>query len=532
MKRYRKLLSVCMAIMIFFMNLSINTLNVSASFDGAADRFEYSEISGFSMEDDSSIPSGNHFFYSYTAGKAWYCDLEDAIALVMNKSYGISMSQSTFTSLVSGFMAYASAYTGGAPINNRVVKKQGAVVGYALNSINTCKLVSPEQQDSYKIESDINNFIYVYVKQFIDSRPLDYITFQQLTGVEVSSKYSNWQAKQKLAALDRFMYAKWATNNNNEPDWCDTQGSSCVVLPSGIYYANDVSNFDSLVQYAGLSNANRTYSLRRSYNVGLSYFRVNCIDGEGNEIIGNNFDTDVYTIDGNNISMTGTSKGYFNLFGAAGSTHLCICNWGGTVYRSADITVRVQNNTYAPTINTSEQTNNYNSSSSNNTVNTNVSETNNATTTNNNIYNQQSENYTDNSYYNEENNYTIDNSVVTENNTTIINNYYGSGSGGDDSGGGSDDNDSGIDDTIWKTLLKAIADFFKKLGELIATVLTGIVEILTSILTAIASITSNFSAITDFFSAIFGWLPTEIITLMTLGLSMALFAAFITWFKK
>lgn len=532
MKRYRKLFSVCMAVMIFFVNLSINTLNVSASFEVSDDRFEYSVVSGYSMVDDSSIPSGNHFFYSYDSGKAWYCNLQDAITLLANKSYGISLNADNVTALTSGFMNYAFSYTGGAPINNRAVKKNGAVVGYALNTINTCKLVRPDSNSNYTIDSEMNNFIFIYVKDYIDNLPLDYFNVKPLkasvvAGSIIGDSLQKTHYRQILMAHNNVPIFYRVTNGVGE--YGITSNPYCYNINGMSLYANSISTFDSFVSLFGITR-NSTFDAM-SYLTGTTSFNFSCyfIDSNGNNRISG---TRYLNIGSNNFTSETSNIASVDLFGNTSNYKITTTASDDllTVYRSKSIANSIVNNTYAPSYNTSNQTNNYDSSSTNNSVNTTTNETNNSTTTNTNIYNEQSENYTDNSYYNEENNYTIDNSVVTENNTTIINNYYGSSNGGDDSGGGSGGDDD--DDTIWDALLKAIVDFFKKIGQLIAALLTGLLELINTVLDAFANINNSFEGIKNFLSSIFSWFPSEIVSLMVIGLGLALIASFITWFKR
>ena len=539
MKRYNKLITVITSVIMFCV-MTFNNLNVKAgSFD--EDAFSHGVV-GYYMEDETSIPAGVHFYYKYDTGKAWYCNITDVIGLLSNKSYGLSINPQVLYTLASGFLSYATAYTGGIPISDRQVvtgyPDSVSVVGYALNGISGCKLVNPNQQDApVTIDSQINNFIYIYIKDYIDdnySAP-DYINLIPYAKSYVKTRLPANQSyrENKISMVEgltgwcySFLYAKsngsYAINTNNYIYDVDDDFA---------FYASNTNNYDTFCELYSLSEYKRSLNFIYLPNPTGSYssFSLSAYASNGTNAYTNDFPCQSYNAQSN--TSTSTTRGFMLYNVDSNYFYGLISEKPITLFRDVNVVTQIINNTYSPTFNYTDNFYNYDSTSNNNDNSTTINDVDNGTTNNTTIYNEQSSNYTDNSYYNSENNYYIDNSVVNETNTTIINNYYGdNGGGGGEGGGGSDDDDD--DDLIWTALLKAIADFFKKLGELIATVLTGIVTIFTDILAAIAEITSNFSAITDFFGTVFGWLPDEIVTLMTLGLAMALFAAFISWFKK
>ena len=122
-----------------------------------------------------------------------------------------------------------------------------------------------------------------------------------------------------------------------------------------------------------------------------------------------------------------------------------------------------------------------------------------------------------NDYHDTNNNYpdnsTVNNWINNTNEENITNN--GGGSGGDDSGGGSGSGSDGIFDFL-SDLGEVLGNLIKNLGQAITNIIKGISDLVTSIVTDLPTV------FFDFIGAIFGWLPEEWVTLLSLSLAAML----------
>lgn len=122
-----------------------------------------------------------------------------------------------------------------------------------------------------------------------------------------------------------------------------------------------------------------------------------------------------------------------------------------------------------------------------------------------------------NDYHDTNNNYpdnsTVNNWINNTNEENITNN--GGGSGGDDSGGGSGSGTDGIFDFL-SDLGAVLGNLIKNLGQAITNIIKGISDLVTSIVTDLPTV------FFDFIGAIFGWLPDEWVTLLSLSLAAML----------
>ena len=133
--------------------------------------------------------------------------------------------------------------------------------------------------------------------------------------------------------------------------------------------------------------------------------------------------------------------------------------------------------------------------------------------------------------------YGDENITVVEGGNTY--NYYyasptaggdGSGSNGDGSGGSGSGDDDGL---------------FGKLGELLGTLLGGLIDLITGVLSKIldnlialvtmtieklGSIVDLFGAFGDALRSLWSWLPEDIITILSAGVSVVIFACVIKLF--
>lgn len=566
MKRYRKILTVLLTVMVLLFQIICNTQVVyAAHVHQQGDNVVYKEAVTLDSQSNSNIqwgwsPSAGMYVYkiddasgiptgSVTNGMCFFkygdndkfgaIPSSQFIALIVNHGLGLVMSDVKLQAFYSAYLSNISA--GGNNKAGSLIDGNGNVLGLCLNDISGCVYDSYPQNTDISIPGAEVNNVYNYYQYYIDvvsPETPDYINLQTYnlntvsTLLDVTYTYTA-SCKDVINAVGNGLCLSYYQSSSIRELRYDS-GSNY----HGIKYL-DISNA-TFYNSGDWNTICSTYGLKQNGDV-VGYTKL--IASGGGYI-------NAYVVDSTSFQKltsytrynTQPNGGAFttqNMTNSNGSYALACPNYIPctktaekiTIYKDSPVLTQVVNKTYAPSTYTSTTYNNYDTNSDN-SISTNSSVVNNSTTTNNEIYNDASESFQE--YYSNEENYNIDNSVVINNTTEIIYNYYGDdngggGSGGGEGGGGSDDDN---DDVIWTALLKAIADFFKKLGELIATVLTGLVTIFTSILTAIATIVDDFSGITDFLGQIFAWLPSEIITLMSLGLTTALFAAFLTWFKK
>lgn len=511
--------------------LIFNIQTVSATSGGgsfADDAFVHdSVLNGYKMTDDSSLPNGKYFYYKYDDGKAWYCDLGDAISLCSNKRFGLTYNTSVLTGLMNYFDTYYLGYTGSAPSQiNGVYTNQNVLVGWALNNLSGCQIVNPNNNNpEIPIDSNTSNYLYVYVNQYLEdnyARP-DYINIETRPKDFFLNKLD--QQQNTYQALANFLNSDDYSINNmvyNPNTLIYSQGGNLLNYPYSDMFIVSTSEYQ--FDYYNLGPTKNTVNFTDMLLSTIGFeTQVRLKSNISSVVIAKSvrLNTDgTYSV----VDKDGNARMYYYIGGR--SNLPCSSEPVITIYRSTSVLNQFLNGTYAPSYYTSSDYYNYDSSSSDNTFTTTTNEIDNSTETNTTIYNETSESFQE--YYTE-NNYHVDNSVTIETNQTIINNYYGDNSGDDDSGGsgGDDDDDSGILDK----LIDAILGLFKSIGKILAAVLNGIVDLLSSILETIADISTSFDGITNLFSAVFGWLPDSIVNLMVLGLGLALLAAFITWFR-
>lgn len=487
---------------------------------------------------NSSLLPDTYQIYWVVNGKVQHALWSDSLLVTINKRYGLALENNWFLSLYSylNSVLFAAGEVAESFFTNGVyrVSNGTAVVGIAIGDISGLKL-SDDNNADLTIPSNIVNNTWNIVNNYIEYNPIRpaYINFPTVTynmalsNIDITLNYGS-AAKNALeiykdSDISTFNYSTYSTVTGHYTISGDAN-YECFLYPDYDYIVcSETQRFDTICTNLNLTESN--YS--PSFNSLLTWssaqtnmnFEVKLINNDS--IVGNyerlnttttNISSSQYSI--SSIPFYNNSPRYGKMFPYSNKGYL-------TVYRTATIVSQIQNNTYQNNYYKSTTYNDYDVNNDNSITIT-YNQRNNSTETNNNIYNE-SKTTTNNNIT--ENNYQIDNSVNDNSVTTIINNYYGDSSGG----GGDDDHD---DDTIWKALLKAIAGFFEKIGELIATLLTGIFSIFTSILDAITSITEDFTSITSFISSFFSWLPTPITSLIVLGLGLALICAFLTWFKK
>lgn len=483
------------------------------------------------MEDDTNLPSGYHYYMRVADGVAICCDGSEVITNILNYKIGLVMSAGAISNFITSYLD-DNVFTGQAPNfyeNHPPVLKGGSIVGIALNELTGCRMAAAEDNDNVSIPSDVSNDIYNYYNNvYIIENPQlpDYVVVPSAT---LASASENGLATQNI--IDYFSNATYKYTfgyNYRTNKWAvrrDSDGDSPYVIQNNpsdaIFSANTTSQFDNYCRTFGLTIDNYTLTVPQVMaSTATDIMEVHVFNTETKSDYGRL--TTINITNGNTTANQGYPKfgGKWLPYTTDGSSI--------TVYRSTGIVTQITNNIYSPTSYTTENYKNY-STSNDNSYTSNVQNINNSSTNNSNIYNE-SKTTTNNDIVQDSYNVTTTN--TTTNITNITNNYYGNNGAPDNGGGGDDNGGDDDDDTIWKALLKAIGDFLKKIGELIATVLTGIISILTSVLDAIASITTSFSAITDFLGAVFGFLPSELVAVITLGVTLGILISLIKMFGK
>ena len=546
MKRYKKYIVIIMSVMMLVYSIFNNKIVYADNGDNVVYResstlpqltWTYLPNAGFYtyyVDDASGIPTGGgYYFWKYGNDNKFAAIQQNKMfTYILNTGVGLTCSSERLSTLISAYFTSLSNVETGFLYDG-----QGNKLGIVLNDITGCVYEAyPTNTDISVPSSEINNVYNWYHYYITVEDPIvpDYINVATITNESAKNKIDVTDTRYDgyISALNASITGinLWFVNSGNFGVMKYGTGSTNYGFRN--YDNSDCTMYGSSTNWTNFCNA---YDLHSNGSV-VSYTDL-ITNTSSSDLTVYLYDTVNTTVRKNYTQYIVSSNTYSSQSQNPSTQTFMLCkkNWVPVadgkalcVYKDNTVLTQVVNNTYAPQTFDSTTYNNFDTNSTSN-ISTNSSVINNSQETNNSIYTDASQSFSE--YYSSQDSYNIDNSVVIENTTEIIYNYYGddSGGGGGGGGGGSDDDD---DDLIWTALLKAIADFFKKLGELIATVLTGIVTIFTSILEALAIITTNFSAITDFLGSIFSWLPTEIVTLMTLGLSMALFAAFITWFRK
>ena len=485
--------------------------------------------------DDSNLPSSGDYYFGITSnGDVWYTSMGRAIPLILNRGLGLALNPSRAVDFITDYITYGIRNN---PFSKPVMNGNTRV-GWALDDLTGKKLVGSTSTDETATipSSEVNNVYNYYNEWYVDNgyNLPDYVNLETRSPQFFTNKLDSTSNLNTgtLAFLnsDEFsVLAMTYTSNSLTYRIATRSGSNYTSIPddkiifcNSIYNNNTSTNYQNFVNAYGLTSEknNVPFTSMMLSNVSLDVYSKNTDD----------ISKIVYpprvTI---NTDGTYTTGGGGTLIALGGYTNLpCSEIPYITVFKDNTILNQIINKTYAPVSFNTQQWYDY-SENNDNSISTSTQEIDNSTTTNETIYNESAESFSE--YY-EENNYHIDNSITISNTTEIVNNYYGSDNGGDDNGGGSGGGGDDSDGSLLDRLLNAIIDFFKNIGKIIGALLAGLFELLNSILDAIANINNSFAGIKNFLSSIFSWFPAEIVTLMVLGLGLALLASFITWFKK
>ena len=523
----KKIISVMMCMMLIF------TTNISVHAESNSNLFYEILVDDTVCYtcDDNNLPSSGDYYFGITSnGDVWYTTMARAIPLILNRGLGLALNPSKVVDFITDYITYGI-------INDPIAKpvmNGNTRVGWALADLTGKKLVGSTSTGESAIipTSEVNNVYNYYNEWYTDEGydVPDYINLETRNKTFFDNKFNRDDSKYNAAkslfdsGLFTMSFMKYTSN---------TMTYSFSGL-SYQYYIDCV--LDDTVTIASAENAFSSYCDRlnvKSTNSNVP-FVSQMLNGSG--IPYYFYDkTDINTI----LTVKGAvlnNDGTYRLINAnsnevyGGQVNSLICcdydYW--TIYKSKTIFNQFVNKTYAPVSFYTQQWYDYNENNDN-SISTSTEEIDNSTTTNETIYNESAESFSE--YY-EENNYHIDNSITISNTTEIINNYYGDNNGGDDNGGGSGGGSDDSDGSILDKLLDAIVGFFKAVGQIIVALLTGLFELFSIVLNALADINNSFAAIKNFLASIFSWFPETLVSLMVLGLGLALLASFITWFKK
>ena len=123
----------------------------------------------YQITDTSAVPSGKHFYYSYGDYKCYYTTYANLIAMMLNKQFGVSVNSGILAALVSDYDTFYDNYELTTPLRPyKVYDSSHNFLGYALNNIDHCRIVSPTAVSDVEVPSDVSNYTYVYVKDYLE----------------------------------------------------------------------------------------------------------------------------------------------------------------------------------------------------------------------------------------------------------------------------------------------------------------------------------------------------------------------------
>lgn len=541
MKTKRRILSLILVFLISFISFTnfgivVNATVEQNSFSTSTVTIDGNNYSCFVYSDETLLPSTLQLYWVDENNEVCHSLFADGVIVALSKKLGMAIKPSFLTTLVDfvtapiwGASALANSLFTGSVV--RVVKND-TVVGIAINDLSGKKLKGDNSYKKFTMPSQVTNYIYNTVNNYIEQNPerppfinLPTVTFSTaLENLNGNSVYYTDSFNMLNDAKDNDVFSWWYTRY---PTSQTGHFSSSSFNSFGGYigpedydfiYGYPTSAYDLLCNELGLNLNNFSPTIvglmsisSSNVNINLGgYFSKNAVDVYPNKMISSSgfIDIDSYPT----VKLFQNVDGYGSLIPYSNKGFL-------TVYRDGNTPALIQNNVYAPNYYITNNYRNYNTSNDN-SVEITINNMNNATQDSSNVYNDVN-NTTNNEIT--ENNYNYNTTEIDNSQTTIINNYYY----GDDGGGG----DDGDDDSIWDALLKAIADFFNKIGELLAAVLTGIIDVFTQMIEAAATITTGFTGLTNLFSSFFDWLPSEILAPIILGLTAMIFICLLKAFK-
>ena len=523
----KKIVSIVLCLILLISN------NVAVKATNTNNEFYITNVDNIVVytSNDSNLPSSGNFYFGLTSdGFVYYAPMNKVIPIILTKGMGVVLKPEVLVDFISDYLEFGLINSAYNPVYNGNTR-----IGYAFDNLEGHTLLGSNNTSDYSITvpNEETNNVYNYYNEWYADEGYDipdYINLETRNKSFYDNKFntadSKYNAAKSLFDSNIFTMSFMAYASNTL-----TYSFSGLSYQYYIDYA-----LDNTISISSSENAFSSYCDRlnvKTTNSNVS-FVSQMLNGQGMPYyFYNNEDLNtVLTLKGAVLNNDGTYRlinaNSNEVYGGQVNSLICCDYEYWTIYKSKTIFNQFVNKTYAPVSFNTQQYYDY-STSDDNSISTTSSEVDNSVTNNETIYNNSADSFSE--YY-EENNYHIDNSITISNTTEIVNNYYGDDNNGDDNGGGSGGGSDDSDGSILDRLLNAIIDFFKNIGKIIGALLSGLFELLNSILDAIANINNSFAGIKNFLSSIFSWFPAEIVTLMVLGLGLALLASFITWFKK
>lgn len=512
----------------------------------------------YTVQDSTGIPSGTvsnpAYFYTDGSGKFYKAGFKQVFTTMLNRGVGVVIKDSLLDTYVNTYLTYIGI------LDNGNLYKQGGLydgnnnfLGYALNDISGCYYYNAQPDvtiPSFQIDN-VRNF-YDYVTDV----PVDYITYTCPTYQYVSDHYQNGNYSDSNFELLIHNINEFALQYDNlfsSYGYPVYQGAiNNIILSSAgtvrsSYFAVNQSD------YAFIST-----STTNTWNTFCNQFKLvnnehellfSDLTSVYQDVMGDSKNISYKSIDPINgadrsapayVVYARTDDPYYNNANAVINFYLGLASgeiktpFGKNITIYKDLATFKGINTdrdYEPTAFNGTGYYNYDSYDDNSFT-VSINNIDNSVSNNSNAYDNSVSNFYDNVTNN-----TVDNSTINENVQTIINNYYpssgdnGGGSGGDDNGGGSGSDDDINDDNVLSALLIAIRHFFHIIGQLIGTILTGIVTILNAIIEAISGIMDNFTGISDLFASLLGWLPSPIPEVLGIGVSICVLFAILHFIR-
>lgn len=471
-------------------------------------------------------------------GKVQHCAYKDFCALMLNKSLGLAVSNN----ILLGFMSYClSAETFVISALDGTVCKfvvnNGSIIGMAIGNLSGLPLYDDTTYQNVPVSSDVSNFYYNCFNKYISDNPNltspDFINIPTYTGnlsklaLNASSSIYHGLELYIDNPTNKYNFG-WYYMDNVRPYDAINQSSYSFIGSSDIGYAISAGSqgYEDIIDFFGVNDKQNYIKFSDWLDYGWGY---------------NSYSLDVYFYDSNNTQITTFNRvefieswnvqndvyyreetyPYSYSISIFNGRVIPFSNIGYiTVYKSNQVVTQIINNTYSKQVYTSNIYNNYNTQSDNSTS-INNTEINNAETNNTTIYNE-SKSTTNNNIQN--NNYSYDYSVNDNSVTNIINNYY--------YGSSSDPENPDDDDSHWwDSIVDALGGFFTGLGRIIAEIISGIISIFNSVLDMIANIQVDISGLQTFLSSIFGFLPSELVSIIVAGVGLMIIICIIKALK-
>ena len=551
--------------------------------------FDYSLMGKyFTINDATDIPTSTYLSpkYFYTDDNVTFYALEglDLYTAILNRGIGVAVSGSLLNTLWTSFgTSIAVTDSLGLHYQGALYDASDNFLGYCVNDISGCYYNQPAANDTPAVDvpdeltDDVYNHYKYYTKDVNSDIP-DFITVTPPSKEWILSKtldspntyisdsyYNDWletniDTLYQADNIYTFIVGKYGGNNYSK---YRINGNYILNNVHYIYSGND-TNWINLCNYYDITtdNTNLLFSDMYSNPTPGSGYSLQFYAYDSNDNVVNTFDrynisvdttnhviNGGYTIVNNNQHATAFPLGNIgsNLSNQFQQATYCFLGKDYTIYKDQATYNNIKNKTYNPSNYPSSTYLNYNPQNDNSfTINYNNID--NSTTINDTIYNDSHDVYYDNT---EDGNQDI--TEIANNITIIIENYYPTIPGGNPGPGGGDepgtdnpgtgggdepgtdnpgtgDNDLN-DNTVLQAILSAVRTFFRMIGELLGSVLAGLLEMINALLESIAGIMSNLTGITDFLSALFSWIPSPVPEILAIGFSICILAAVIKFIR-